>query len=189
MLSADQLFFIAPTIGNAASHEWRLIRIAFGDSISLYPSALQDGWFLVEFYVAHPNDVRFNATNQRFWLQYCDHTATTFCTMDAHLITPLDTSENCAMCQHLVPVHCCVNLTHGNTFIHGLFDFATVCGCKTQDHIDQDAWDALRSKSSMFLNKVPRFNLPRYSIHLDCGAHSIYTSMAAVSHHEPLPPS
>jgi hypothetical protein len=183
------LFFIAHTIGNEASHEWHLVRVAFGDSISLYPSALQDGRFLVKFYVAHPNDLRFNVTNKGFWLQYCDHTTPTFDTMDAHLITPLDTSENRALRQHLVLVPCWVNLTHGDTFIHVLFDCATVLGCKTQDHIDQDAWDALHSKSSMFVNKVPRFNLLAYSIHLDHGVHSIYTSMATVSHHEPLPPS
>jgi hypothetical protein len=187
--SADKLFFIAHTIGNAASRKWHLVCIAFGDSISLHPSALQDRQFLVEFYVPHPNNVRFNATNQWFWLQYRDHTAPTFGTMDTHLITPLDTSEKRALHQHLVPVRCWVNLTHSNTFIQGPFDFATIHGCKTQDRIDQDAWNALSSKSSMIVNKVPCFDLPMYSIHLDCSVHSIFTGMAAVSHHEPLPQS
>jgi hypothetical protein len=100
--SADKLFFIAHTIRNAASRKWRLVRVAFGDSISLYPSALQDGQFLVKFYVMHPNDVRFNAANQQFWLQYCNHTSSTFGTMDTHLITPTDTSEKRAICTSIL---------------------------------------------------------------------------------------
>jgi hypothetical protein len=48
--SSDKLFFIGCAIGEA-KREWRLVRVAFTDSISLYPSALQDGRFLVEFYV------------------------------------------------------------------------------------------------------------------------------------------
>jgi hypothetical protein len=67
IMSAEKMFFIAHTIGYAASRKWHLIRVAFSNSISLYPSALQDRRFLVEFYVAHPNNARFNATNQRFW--------------------------------------------------------------------------------------------------------------------------
>jgi hypothetical protein len=109
--------------------------------------------------------------------------------MDTHLITPLDKSEKRALHQHLVPVHCWVNVTRRVTFIHGPFDFATVRGRKTQDRVDQYAWNALSSKLSMFVNKVPRFDLPTYSIHLDRGINLIFTGMAAVSHHEPLPPS
>jgi hypothetical protein len=63
--STDKLFFIACALGEA-TREWRLVRVEFNDSISLYPSALQDGWFLVEFYVLHPADIRFNATNQQY---------------------------------------------------------------------------------------------------------------------------
>jgi hypothetical protein len=47
--SADKLFFIAHKIGLSSSCEWRLVRVAFTESILLYPSALQDGWFLVKF--------------------------------------------------------------------------------------------------------------------------------------------
>jgi hypothetical protein len=62
-------------------------------------------------------------------------------------------------------------------------------GRKAQDCIDQDAWNALSSKFSMFVDKVPHFDLLMYSIHLDHGVHSIFTGMATVSHHKPLPPS
>ncbi len=56
--SQDKLFFIAHNIGANTCREWRLVRVAFKDSILLYPSSLQDGCFLVEFYVLHPADMR-----------------------------------------------------------------------------------------------------------------------------------
>jgi hypothetical protein len=66
--STDKLFFIAYKIGASACHKWRLVHVVFTGSISLYPSAFQDGWVLVKFYVLYPSDVRYNATNQRYWL-------------------------------------------------------------------------------------------------------------------------
>jgi hypothetical protein len=189
ILSINKLFFIAHNIGNAATREWRLVRVAFQDSILMYPAALQDDWFMVEFYVTHPNDMQCNATNQRFWLQYHNHTVPTFGPIDAHLLTPSDMSKSRALRHHLVPVRCWVNLTHGDTFIHGPFNFATIRRRKTRDCIDQTDWDVLSSKPSMFVNKVPQFNLPTYSIHLDHGIYSIFTDVMAASNHEPRPPS
>jgi hypothetical protein len=122
----------------------------------------------------HPNDIWYNATNQRFWLQYREHTALTFGTMDARLIIPSDTYEERTLHNHLVPVHCWVNLTHGDTYIHVPFKFAMVNGPKTHDCISQDAWDALIAKSSMYVNKVPKINLLMYSVHVDGGIHSIF---------------
>ncbi len=84
--STDKLFFIAYALGKA-TRKWRLVRVAFNESITLYPSALQDSHFLVEFYVLHPADVRFNATNQRYWLQYCTRNGISNSHLDAHLIT------------------------------------------------------------------------------------------------------
>ncbi len=62
--SADKLFLIAHKIGLSLSCEWWLVRVAFTESILLYPSALQDGRFSVEFYIAHPQDVCHNMINQ-----------------------------------------------------------------------------------------------------------------------------
>jgi hypothetical protein len=56
--STDKLFFIAHNIGAPTCREWRLVHVAFRDSILLYPPSLQDGRFLVEFYVLHPADVQ-----------------------------------------------------------------------------------------------------------------------------------
>jgi hypothetical protein len=68
--SSNKLFFISHSIGTNDAHEWRLVQVALQESMSLYPSCLQDGCFLVEFYISHPADLRYNAINTRFWLQY-----------------------------------------------------------------------------------------------------------------------
>jgi hypothetical protein len=38
--SSDKLFFIPSRIGTADCREWRLVRVAFEDSVALYPSCL-----------------------------------------------------------------------------------------------------------------------------------------------------
>jgi hypothetical protein len=110
--STDKLFFITHKIGTADCYEWRLVCVAFRDSVSLYSSCLQDGCFLIEFYMAHPADACYNAISQSFWLQYHDRNGPIFSTMDAHLITLSDTSADCAACHHLITVRSWVNLTH-----------------------------------------------------------------------------
>jgi hypothetical protein len=175
--SSDKLFFIAYAIGEG-KRKWRLVRVAFTDSISLYPSALQDGQFLVEFYVAHPSDVRYNATNQQFWLQYYPKNGVSHGHLDAHLIAPSETSEERATRHHLLLIRCWANLTHADTYIHGPFKFATVNGSKTRDRVDMEAWNALMAKSSMFCNITPRFDLPSYSIHVNRGAHTTFRMTA-----------
>jgi hypothetical protein len=90
ILSTNRLFYIAHKIGATNCHKWCLVWVAFQDSILLYPSALQDGRFLVEFYVVHPPDVWYNATNQSYWFQYSERNGISNGQLDAHLITPLD---------------------------------------------------------------------------------------------------
>ena len=46
--SADRLFLVAND-ADPNFLEWRLVRVALEDSMSLHPSCLQDGRFLVEF--------------------------------------------------------------------------------------------------------------------------------------------
>ncbi len=97
--------------------------------------------------------------------------------MDAHLITPSNTLVDCVAHNQLVTVRCWVNLTHGDMYIHGPFDFAVVRGRKNCDRIEQDSWDVLTSKTLMFTNQIPWFDLPTYSIHMDHGVHTIFLDM------------
>jgi hypothetical protein len=40
----------------------------------------------------------------------------------------------------------------------------------------------------MFVNKVPKLDIPSYSIHVDNGVHRVFTGMAAGSHWDDLAP-
>jgi hypothetical protein len=113
--SSNKLFFISSKIGGADCCEWQLVWVGFEDSVALYLSCIQDGHFLVDFYMSHPTKVRYNAIKQCFWLQYSNRNTPKFGTLDVHLITPSDTLADCAACLHLIPVCIWVNLTHSNT--------------------------------------------------------------------------
>ena len=60
----DKLFFVA------FENKWCLVGVAYKDTMSLNPNCLQDGKFLVDFYILRPKDYWFGAPNQRFWLEY-----------------------------------------------------------------------------------------------------------------------
>ena len=174
--SSDKLFFISHGIGTDTAREWRLVRVAFQDSITHYAPCLQDGKFLVEFYIAHRDDSRYNAINRRHWIQYhaigdISHPNSA---SDTHHVRPSDTSEAYASSHGLVPFRKWINLTHESVYIHGPFEFATVHRRKTRDRISQTDWDVLTSHKPMFQNKIPSFDLPTYLIHVDRGTHVAY---------------
>jgi hypothetical protein len=176
--SSDKLFFISHSIGTNDTCKWQLVQVALQESMSLYPSCLQDGRFLVEFYISHPADLQYNAVNTCFWLQY--HLVAELksppSTTDIHLIRPSDSSEDYAIRHKLLPFCKWVNLTHQDTFIHGPFEFAMVNHQKTCDRISQHDWDILKAHCKMFHNPLPRFDVPSYSIHVNRGAHVTFHS-------------
>jgi hypothetical protein len=139
-----------------------------------------DGQFLFKFYICHPADWRYNAVNQRYWIQFHGRKDFTHpsLTTETHLDLPSDTSDDYAQHHNLLSFRKGLNITHLDTYIHGPFEFATVCGRKTRDRISQDDWDILRKHSSMFQNPLPTFNVPTYSIHVDQGAHVKYHNKA-----------
>ena len=159
--SSDRLFFISHLLGNPTTCEWWLVHVAFSNSTSLSPSCLQDGQFLMEFYTIHHANVRFNASNQRYWLQYhsIGDIATPTPSTTTHLIPPSDTSEAQSACHRLVPFCRWINLLHSGTLLHGPFEFASVNGGKTRDQISP-AWDALAKFLSLYQNPLPWFNVP-----------------------------
>ncbi len=131
---------------------------------------------MVDLYIPHPSDCRYNAINQRFWLQYhatndIDTPTSSTCT---HLIKPTDSSADYAARHHLTAFRQWIRITEPSTFIHGPFDFAIVHNRKTRDRIPQSAWDVLALRRDMFSNKVPRFDIPSYSIHVDQSFHTSY---------------
>ncbi|KAL3792444.1 hypothetical protein HJC23_001562 [Cyclotella cryptica] len=173
--SDDRLFFISHEIPLSQQREWRLVRVNLEGSMSLRPSCLTDGRYLVDFYIIHPSDLRFNATNQRLWLQYHKETDLRSPSIQAetHLIRPSDTSEQLAKRHSLVPMRQWVSLTHESTYIHGPFDFATIHGRKIRDRVTETDWRVLISQRGLYTNDPPSLDLPTYSIHVDRGVHVI----------------
>ena len=126
--STNKLFFVSHSIGANDSCEWRLARLAFNDSVLLYPSCTLDGRFLFEFYISHPSDWHYNAVNQCYLIQFhgqedmmCPDLST-----DSHLICPSETSDAYALRHKLRPFRKWLNITHLDTYIHGPFEFASV---------------------------------------------------------------
>jgi hypothetical protein len=143
--STDHLFFVSYRFGDNNAQEWQLARVAFMDSMSLYPSCMLDGRFLFKFYICHPADWRHNAVNQQYWLQL--HSVDDLCfphlASDTHLVRPCDTSDSYATHHKLMSFRKWLNICHLDTYIHGPFNFALIQGRKTRDRIAQVDWDAL----------------------------------------------
>ncbi len=126
--SSNHLFFVLHSIGSNEAQKWCLVRVAFEDSISIYPSCTQDGQFLFQFYVCHPSNWQNNAINQWHWLQYHDifnimypHSAS-----ETNLIQPSDTLASYAACHKLVPFIKWLNISHLDMYIHESFKSASI---------------------------------------------------------------
>jgi hypothetical protein len=178
--SSDKLFFISNSVGSGDVREWRVVRVAFEASMVSYSSCLVDGRYLVDFYISHPSDYRYNAINKRFWLQYHSHDdiMAPSTSANTHLIRPSDNSDTYASRHKLLPFRKYINLTHSDTFIHGPLDFATINNRKSRDRICQSDWDILKSHCDLYHNPLPRFDVPTYSVHVDAGAHTTFYSAA-----------
>ncbi len=178
--STNRLFFVLCKFGNNDAREWRLARVAFLDLMSLYPSCTLDGRFLFEFYICHMADWRYNVINQRYWLQLHStrDLASPCLTTDTHLVQPTDTSDSYIACHKLMPFRKWLNIRHLDTYIHGLFEFASIRGRKTRDRVAQPDWDVLHWNKSMFNNPVPCFDVPTYLVHCNCGAHVAFHNNA-----------
>jgi hypothetical protein len=148
--------------------------------MSIYPSCTLDCWFLFKFYICHPADWQYNAVNQRYWIQFHGREDITHPSLstETHLVQPSDTSDDYAQRHNLLSFRKWLNITHLDTYIHGPFEFATICDRKMHDRISQDDWDVIWKYSSMFQNPLPTFDVPTYLIHVDQGAHVKYHNKA-----------
>ena len=176
--SASRLFFISHEIPSSTRREWRLVRVHLEDSMALRPTCLTDGRYLVEFYIMHSADVRYNAINQRYWLQYHaknDLIAPSI-TSDTNLIRPSDKSEQLVMRHNLMPFRQWITLTHESVYIHGPFEFATINGRTSRDRISLEDWNVLHEHKHMYTNQPPSLELPTYSVHCDRGVHITFAS-------------
>ena len=68
--SRDQLFFIYNRVLDTSLYEWKLVQIAYEYTMQFHLNCLQDGMFLVDFYIMHPEDKDYSAINQQYRLEY-----------------------------------------------------------------------------------------------------------------------
>ncbi len=157
------------------AQNWIKWRTWMAISTGLYPLCTQTGRFLFEFYICHPSDWHYNAINQRNWFQYHNllDIQSLQPVLETNLIQPLDSSASYATRHKLVPFCKWLNISHLDIFIHRPFEFASIWGRKSRDRPAQEDWDQLKRHSTMFGNQIPTFNVPSYSIHVNCGAHEV----------------
>ena len=72
--------------------------------------------------------------------------------------------------------------TNADNFISDPFYFAFVNNKKSVDRVPEPMWTALGKFSHLFTNKVPKTDLPGYTIHYS-QSHTVYSDD---SHHERL---
>ena len=85
----DNHFFVA------SEKEWRLVGVAYKDTMSLHPDCLQDSKCLVDYYILHLKDYWFGAPNQHFCLEYHQPDSSPFTRRKSsyHLIQPTRESD------------------------------------------------------------------------------------------------
>jgi hypothetical protein len=117
--SANKLFFLSIPIGSGKVCEWHFIQLALEVLMSSNSSCLVDGQYLVDYYICHPADSRYNAINQCYWLRYhnANNISHPMSSTESHLLQPSDSSESYAHRHNLFPYHSYNNLTHANTYI------------------------------------------------------------------------
>ena len=176
VMSNDKLFFLAIELPHSKVKEWQLVRVAYGVTLNVHPECVQDGKYLVGFYTQHPEDVSYNAPNQRYWLEY--HLGNSPISPDHHssyhLIRPTTDSERYARANQLQPYRQWVYLNHEDCYLHGPFDFCVLpSGRKSSDRIAVDDWQVLHDYSQMFTNAPPRHDLRNYcSLHCSSSFHT-----------------
>jgi hypothetical protein len=95
-------------------------------------------------------------------------------TSNTHLIRPSDTSEAYASRHKLLPFQQYIHLTHLDTYIYGPFNFATIHGCKSCDHVGSANWNIIQSHTEMFHNSIPSVKVATYSVHVDACTHTTF---------------
>ena len=126
--STDRLFFVAYSQPSQARKECKLVQVDPKNSIRLNNACLQNGKFIIKFFIRHYNDDHVNLPEQRYWIEYHRSDDDIKLSHQYHLITPSPMSEEIASKKNLIPYIEWMNLTDNDINIHGPFDFAMING-------------------------------------------------------------
>jgi hypothetical protein len=125
--------------------------------MQLHPSCLQDGKFLVNFFIIHKNDDNVNLSSKWYWLEYHAADSTHTLSNRYHLLAPSAVSAKVAKSRNLVPYREWLNLWQDDCTIHGPFKFSTVNRCKMRDWISTVDWDILILAKSRYDSEPPKY--------------------------------
>ena len=126
--SDDKLFFINHI--NSGRKEWNLVQVNLEKTFAHNPHVFSDGKFLVEYYVAHPDDSNYGAINKRYWKEYHAKLGRYQLHEKYHIIKPTISEEKYCLGKSLIPYETWSYIGRENIFIHGPFNFATLNGRK-----------------------------------------------------------
>jgi hypothetical protein len=154
--SEDKLFSIAhAATATAGRKEWKLVQVNFTKSIQRQPACLQNGRFLVDFYIEHHQDGALDIRDRRFWLEYHRSNAHKTISTRYHILQPSQFSARTAMNKDLVPYREWINLLDPTVSLLGPFDFATINNRKTRDRVPGPQWSQLQAQKTKFDNDAP----------------------------------
>ena len=112
--------------------------MAYDITLAIHPRCVEDGKYLVDFYIRHPEDASFNAPNQRYWLEY-HHSPSVIRSNHAktyHLVRPSSDSIRYVVANDLIPYRQWIYLHQEEVYIHGPFDFSIMPnGWKSRDRV------------------------------------------------------
>ena len=164
--SEDKLFFVsyAPE-RNQVRKEWKLAPVNFQKSLQQYPNCLQDGRFLMEFFIEHHRDRNLDICNRRYWLEYHKTNSYKKLSVDYHILQPSQYSDATATSMELVPYREWMQVEDPSDALHGPFDFATLNHRKTRDRVAAKDWLVLHEHKESYSNQAPKLS-PRI-MHVD----------------------
>jgi hypothetical protein len=157
--SEDRLFFISfAQEKNQQRREWKLVRIDFQRSLQQYPNCLQDGRFLMEFFIEHHRDQNLDICTRRYWLEYHKTNSHKSISVDYHILQPSQYSENTARSMGLIPYREWIQVDDPSITLHGPFNFATLNNRKTRDRVAEQDWLVLQDRKALYNNQAPKLS-------------------------------
>jgi hypothetical protein len=155
--SENKLYVIAYSQQRSqARKEWKLVRVDFQKSLQQHPSCLQDGRFLVEFFIEHHIDKNLDICNRWYWIEYQGSNSHKSLSVDYHILQHSQYSEATARSKQLTPYREWVNIDDSEVSLHGPFDFATMNNGKTRDRILAKDWLILAEREALYHNHAPK---------------------------------
>ena len=96
-----------------------------------------------------------------------------------HIIKPTESTHSYVKQKHLIPFREWIYIHHKDTFLHGPFDFATINGQKTKDHISSQDWSTLSQIKQKYDNSAPVTNLiSTNAFHINTQYHTVHKDHA-----------